>query len=187
MILIFEGIDNVGKDTQIKMMQTYFAKQDTFAHVFHYSGFKNISDDRSRKISEIMYRSMFYNMLDLNRLAVMFNNNHYIFNRSHIGEAVYSPMYRDYDGDYVFDIEKEMLHLEKFWNDIYLILLLDKPENVIKRDDGKSFSTKMLNKESEIRLFERAYHLSNIKNKMKINIDGKDENKVHQLILNFWR
>ena len=31
-----------------------------------------------------------------------------IFNRSHLGETVYSPLYRGYSGDYVFDIEKKI-------------------------------------------------------------------------------
>ena len=30
-----------------------------------------------------------------------------IFNRSHLGETVYSPLYRGYSGDYIFDIEKK--------------------------------------------------------------------------------
>ena len=99
MILLFEGPDNVGKSTQIKLLLKYFTDKPTY--VIHFSGIPGISPEMARQYSEKLYNDMFYMINESHT-----NNRHLIFDRSHIGEAVYAPIFRNYSGDFVFDIEK---------------------------------------------------------------------------------
>ena len=94
-----------------------------------------------------------------------------ICDRAHLGECVYSPIYRDYSGDFVFEEEKNFI-----WQDnlkrIKLILFTDDAENVIKRDDGLSFSIDLDTKKKEIELFDKAFEKS-ILNKKRIELKGR--------------
>jgi thymidylate kinase len=109
---------------------------------------------------------------------------HLIFDRSHLGEYVYAPIYRDYSGSYVFEIEQEYLY-NPFFKDIILFVLIDEPKNAIAREDGNSFSTDISVKQLEIDKFKKAFELSHIENKFLININGKSIKDVHNSILTF--
>jgi thymidylate kinase len=98
--IIIEGTDNVGKDTQQNLIIERM--NNLVFHKLHYSALP-FRDDKQlhANYSKKMYDDMFKLMMvskdkDINL----------IFNRSHLGETVYSPLYRGYSGDYVFDIEK---------------------------------------------------------------------------------
>lgn len=106
--------------------------------------------------------------------------NSTIVDRSHIGEMVYSPLYRNYSGDYVLDIEKQYNT-----NNFYLIVLTDRAENLISRDDGLSHSTDIDKKNEELELFREAFQKSNIKNKYMMNIEGHNENEVLNKVLDY--
>ena len=106
--------------------------------------------------------------------------NSIIVDRSHIGEMVYSPLYRNYSGDYVLDIEKQY-NTDNF----YLIVLTDRAENLISRDDGLSHSTDIDKKNEELELFREAFQKSNIKNKYMMNIEGHNENEVLNKVLDY--
>lgn len=106
--------------------------------------------------------------------------NSTIVDRSHIGEMVYSPLYRNYSGDYVLDIEKQY-NTDNF----YLIVLTDRAENLISRDDGLSHSTDIDKKNEELELFREAFQKSNIKNKYMMNIEGHNENEVLNKVLDY--
>lgn len=178
MTVIFEGPDNVGKGTQIRKIQPLLT--DKPIHVLHYmniKGFDSMSDVRA--YSEDMYRSMFH------IANTFYFRDHFVMDRAHIGEVVYSPMYRNYDGSYVYNIEREFMNFPKFWNTVHLITFVDKPENLIKRDDGLSFSTQLDKKQAEIDAFIEATNNSNIKNKLILDIDGKNEDEVFDIIRNF--
>ena len=86
-----------------------------------------------------------------------------IFDRWHIGEAVYSPMYRGYDGDYVFEFER--IHGLDSIGEIRLILLIENFD--IARhfvDDGQSLGT-IDKREEEQSRFITAFNKSNIRDK----------------------
>lgn len=106
--------------------------------------------------------------------------NSTIVDRSHIGEMVYSPLYRNYSGDYVLDIEKQY-NTDNF----YLIVLTDRAKNLISRDDGLSHSTDIDKKNEELELFREAFQKSNIKNKYMMNIEGHNENEVLNKVLDY--
>ena len=68
-------------------------------------------------------------------------NSNFIFDRSHIGEYVYAPIYRNYDGSYVFDLEKKYKddYSSDFIETSILILLTSSDFSFIE-DDGLSFN-----------------------------------------------
>ena len=174
MNIMFDGLDNVGKSTQIKLLMKHLIDKPT--HVIHYSAISGITPEQSYKYSQQLYDDMFYMMSE----GSAFGRN-LIFDRSHIGEYVYAPLYRNYSGEYVFDIEKKYSK-SAFFNDIVLFVLVDKAENAISREDGHSFSIDIENKQKEIDGFKKAYELSYIKNKHLIDINGLSIAEVYNII-----
>ena len=106
-----------------------------------------------------------------------------IFNRSHLGETVYSPLYRGYSGDYVFDIEKKFTKALR--EDLYLITLTNDPHTILKRDDGKSFYGNEEEVKAELDGFKRAHRLSTIKNKLHVNVGTMSAIEVSNIIIEF--
>jgi thymidylate kinase len=101
------------------------------------------------------------------------DKEHYIFDRSHIGEMVYSPIYRNYSGQYVLDLEKKYNIIN---NTCLILLVVDNFDFLI--DDGNSFNFR--NKKIEQDLFIKAFEKSNIKNKkiITVNKNNKFKNKI---------
>lgn len=106
-----------------------------------------------------------------------------ILNRSHIGENVYAPMYRHTSGEWIFNIEKMWKRLyQESWKTLNLITFIDKPENLIDREDGLSFSTDIEKKKEEIQRFISTTNQSNIENKYLIDICDKDIKQTYTLV-----
>ena len=93
-------------------------------------------------------------------------------------------MYRYYDPNYIFEIEKKYIKKD-FWNKIYLIIFVDDVENLIKREDGLSFSIDPIKKQEEIDRFNEIYDKTNINHKILININGKNIEEIKQIIYGF--
>ena len=173
MIILIEGVDCLGKDTQISFIEKEFEKRNKAVHIIHYSNIKLDTNEAIKVASQIRYREMFRLM------SVVPLNNVLILNRSHIGEAVYSPMYRNYNGDFVFDFEKDYVNHN---NPVTkLIVFTDTAEAVIARDkargDGLSFSLELDKKKQELAAFERAYNLSSL-NKKLIHLNGRTAEEI---------
>ena len=175
MIVLIEGLDRCGKDTQISNLKSHF-KNIQF-HEMHYSAIKGLTPEECISYSKKLYNEMF----ELCAYGLETNKS-FIFNRAHLGEMVYGKIYRNYEGDYIYDIEKDFKNI---LDKIYLILLVDEANNCIERDDGLSFSIDKVKKEYEKDRFELAYEKSNIKNKILININKKDPEGVFNDIKNF--
>lgn len=176
--IIIEGTDNVGKDTQIKQIIKRYP-EETF-HVLHYSSLP-FGNDLGLHIeySKRLYSDMFQIMIEnLNN-----EDRNLIFNRSHLGESVYSNLYRKYNGNYVFEIEESYVNILK--EHLYLIVLVGDPNLIIKRDDGLSFYKDSEGVNKEIELFTKSFNKSNIINKILINIGSKDIDEVSNEIYNF--
>jgi len=177
MIILFEGPDRCGKSTQITKLQSLLT--DKPLHLLHYFALKGFSNSESiKEYSYNLYKSMF----DL--LKNNYKESHFIIDRAHISEAVYSPLYRNYSGEYVYDLEKNYIGTE-FWSQFYLITFIDNIENIIKRDDGLSFTIEPGNISKEINSFIDATQKSNIINKKIINIANKSINIVQEEIKRF--
>lgn len=125
-----------------------------------------------------MYDDMFKLMLSAKE-----KNINIIFNRSHLGETVYGPLYRNYSGDYVFDIEKN--YVNELRNELYLITLTNDPHTIWNRDDGKSFYKNEEGIRAEVEGFTRAHRLSKIKNKLMLNVGTASADEISNIIIDF--
>jgi hypothetical protein len=172
LFIIVEGPDNVGKSTLIQNLKNYY--NDMPFHTMHYSNVRQESPEAVISYSKHLYTQMFDIMVN----QMKYGYSGIIFDRSHLGEMVYGPIYRGYDGEYVLDIEKKYMNILDVWNNLLLITLVDNPENLIARDDGLSFSTDISTKHVEIANFMNAAGASNIKHKLLINIQNHDEKRV---------
>lgn len=162
--IIFEGLDRCLKDTLIQKVKDFLPP----SHILHYS------KPPKTKNQEVYQRDSFYQMFKLiafNALFLPENKATLILNRSHIGEFVYSPIYREYDGSYVFDLEKKDLDVLQ---SVYLITLVDSNLSAyLKRDDGNSFSSSNEEKiQMEIDRFKEASSKSYIPNKLLIDLNN---------------
>lgn len=175
MILFIDGLDNVGKTTQIKKIINHFNKE-VFISI-HHTAVKQKSAEDSICQTSAYTRDVFSLARSRNDIG-----RSLIADRCHLSEMVYSKLYRGYDGDYVLDIEREYLTLLR---EIVLITLIDTPENVVWREDGLSHSVKLEDKQKEIDAFVSAANRSKILNKHIINISGKNEDMVFEEILGF--
>jgi len=181
--IIIEGTDNVGKDTQQDLIIENMS--DYVFHKLHYSSlpFKNDKDKHatySKKLYETMFQLMMKSKLASKKGDLDIK---LIFNRSHLGETVYSPLYRGYSGDYVFDIEKK--YTKALREDLYLITLVNDPHTILKRDDGKSFYGNEEEVKAEVDGFTRAHRKSTIKNKLLINIGTMSALEVSNILIDF--
>lgn len=178
-VIFICGVDRVGKTTQIRNIQKFFEKQNRDTLAIHYSGIhvQNVGPFKSGA-ELVASRARYEDMMHLADLYVN-NRNILLFDRAHLGEYVYSPMYRKYDGDYVFELEKDH---PVMINNARLFLFTDTVENLCRREDGNSFSSNPENKKKELELFNEAIAKSNIKHKMIIDIRDKDENAVWNII-----
>jgi thymidylate kinase len=166
-LIIVEGTDRTGKDTicqHIKgMADSYsyrhwgFPKGETNAEQIQYQQF-------SFKKEFDMYHAVKNDPYFSNP------NDMVIWNRSHLGEVVYGTLYRDYDPEsWVYNLESLYAFDQNI--DIYLILLEGDAEFVVNNDDGKSFSNDLIQKKTEIALFNKAFDKSIIQNKIKVKVN----------------
>lgn len=175
--IIIEGTDNTGKDTQQNLIIEKI--NNLVFQKLHYSSLP-FKDDKEKHIShsQKLYDDMFKLMMMSKEQDI-----NIIFNRSHLGETVYSPLYRQYSGDYVFDIEKQYVnHLRQ---ELYLITLVNDPHIILSRDDGKSFYGNEEEVKAEVDGFRRAHRLSKIKNKLMVNIGTMSAEDVSKIIVDF--
>jgi thymidylate kinase len=178
MVVIFDSVDAIGKDTQIEKLVQEAHKRGIITHILHYSNIKGLKDNNAvRDLSVKQYQSIFTFMKDV----AIPSKDLFIYNRAHLSEYVYSPMYRNYDGYYVFALEKTILK-DSLSKDIYLFSFTDNPEKIIERDkergDGQSFSLDLDKKKQELDMFKEAYNLSSIYRKNLINIENKSIDDV---------
>ena len=166
--LVLEGVDNTGKSTLIKQFIDRFGPRP----VIHYTKPEKTSvfSGHPDPLQEYQYQS-FVNGLHL----LQQNNCPIVFDRFHLGEVVYSPRYRGYDGSYVFD-------LEGLIDTSYTKLVLLTTSNwTIIEDDGLSFD--FSKKEEEQNDFIEAFHKSRFANKQIVDIwDGKRRKTPNQIL-----
>lgn len=99
----------------------------------------------------------FHLLSDPDRLVIM--------DRFHLGEVVYSPRYRNYDGSYVFELERRF-EMDSA-SHVKLILLVSSNLDIMV-DDGKSHD--FSRREEEQNAFMHAYAASIIPNKVLIDV-----------------
>lgn len=182
---LIDGIDRLGKSSLIERIQQelgyhlviHYDKPKVLAH------YVDMADCIKRaEVSETDFDESYRNM-DIQNLArrlyqedanrgmfeLIKNDTPMIFDRTHLGEMVYAPLYRKYSGEYVFDMEKDMLLYRPYSKDsaIRLILLTTSNFEMIQ-DDGLSFDFNK--KEDEQKMFIDAFNKSNITNKVIVDV-----------------
>jgi hypothetical protein len=161
---IIEGVDRLGKSSLIEAI----IDQKGFHPVIHYQKPKILSIyEGTPNIPEYEYQyATFCNMFQLIESRVPL-----IFDRGHLGEVVYSEIYRGYDGSYVFDLERNFTVANA--HHVKVILLTCNPKAWDKlEDDGQSFNWD--NKASEQSDFIYAWSKSIFPNKQIVDVMKED-------------
>jgi hypothetical protein len=166
-IIIIEGLDRLGKSTLIKNIMNEWG----FYMYIHYEKPQKLSVYERTSINPLYayQRDSFQEGFRLieNCFATPVPHK-VIFDRFHLGEHVYSPLYRGYEGKYVFEMEKKtMKEIRSHSEDVKMILLTSSNFEFME-DDGLSFDP--ANKEKEQNLFIEAFEKSVIVDKRIIDV-----------------
>lgn len=149
-------MDNCLKDTLIQLLRSYLPPQ---TQILKFS-----NPPKNINTPEDWQKAHFKDMFDLITLNLANSpSRNIILNRAHLGEYVYSPIYRSYEGNWIFDLEESFLktsneHIKK----LKLFVLYDSDNSQLNlREDGDSLSKsdyqKMdLERERFIKAFEKS-------------------------------
>lgn len=163
MIYAIEGMDNCLKDTIIYELRSILPPETQILK------FSNPPKGVNAKDYQMKH---FQDMFDLMESTLAVSKRHLILNRSHLGEFVYAPIYRKYDADWIFEMEKNFLAKKDHSKQCALLLFYDSSNEKLKlREDGKSFSeldgAKM---DNERERFLQAFDRSHFEYKMKFDL-----------------
>lgn len=165
--IIIEGCDQLGKNSLIiKLLES--ADNAILRHFTTPLGETNedkINFQKESFLFEFRFAELRKQVKDISKTPT----DLVIWNRSHIGEKVYGEMFRNYNADWIYELEK-LFNYDKS-NDVYLILLTADPEFAFSKEDGKSLSSTVEQRKEEIDLFLNAVHNSHIKNKLIVNVN----------------
>ena len=157
MIIIVEGLDNTGKSTLIKNLRKY---------VFKHPMVTSIHCTSPPYQSNSQWSKDHYNeILRLSRDMSM-NGWVVILDRSHLGEDVFGPIFRNESVDYIYDLEYSYF----VDVDVRAILLIDDPANLIERDDGQSHTINRNDLQNVSDRFVDVFKKSHINHKMVYHI-----------------
>ena len=99
-----------------------------------------------------------------------------VYDRGHLGEVVYSPMYRNLPAWWIFDMESYVC-----WRpDIKLILLVTTNFDMIPRDGN---NIEEGNEQEEQKKFEEAFKKSKIKDKRIVQVNNGDKFRTIEEII----
>lgn len=171
---IIEGLDRLGKSTLIDGIQHKLG----YFKVIHYGkpqildvyiNSKGVSIDEAvnKRHALFTYQQQgFITMFELLKTDARL-----LFDRGHLGEMVYAPLYRHYDGNYVFDLEYQY-NLDSIRN--VRLILLTEDFSVSKHfiEDGESFDSSK--REEEQNMFIEAFNKSCIKDKRIISVTSPE-------------
>lgn len=171
--IIVEGVDRLGKDTLIRGLLERLG----FMQVVHYQKplllkkhlddahhsavmVTKSEDDLKRDALKAYQAASFESMFNMLK-----SDAKLILNRAHLGEVVYSPRYRGYDGSYVYEQEERLCPLDEV-----LLVLIHTSDFSFIADDGASFDFEK--KEEEQLDFVRAWERSKIKYKVMLDVSS---------------
>jgi hypothetical protein len=163
---IIEGIDRIGKGTVISEIK----RQQGFKFTQHFvkpeilNCYAGADDPLKMYQNESFYEG--FSLLAQCEIP-------FIFDRFHLGEIVYSPRYRNYSGNYVYDIERN--YEVNGWGHVKLILLTTSDFSILT-DDGESFD--FTRKEEEQNAFIEAINNSLFLNKQVIDVISNNIRKT---------
>lgn len=161
MKIIIEGIDRCGKSTLINNILKNYGPHP----IIH------CSSPPKGVVNPGKYQELFFE----NCFKILNTNfNDIIFDRCHLGEYIYGPLYRKTDPNFIFDIEELYPNALE---DTKLILLCTDDFSIMK-DDGLSFDFSARDREQD--LFFEAFEKSKIRNKLilKVNDGNQYRNEI---------
>lgn len=169
-VFAIEGLDRLGKSSLIQRIKNHLG----FYQVIHFSKpeildvyfstmFPEGSDGYVRTKRDAQY---FYQRHSFDESMILAKSGaKLIFDRWHLGECVYAGAYRKYDGEYVFDLEKNH-ELDKADHIRLILLTEDFDISAHFNDDGLSLgSSSRENRKVEQGLFIEAFNKSSILDK----------------------
>lgn len=164
---LIEGLDRLGKDTLIEGILNRFG----YHQVIHYVKPKALAyytarepAEAFRQYQEDSFRTMFAILSAPLRAKI-------VCNRAHLGEFVYAPLYRNYSGEYVFELEREFVANQM--EDTRMVLLTeDLASSRHFIDDGNSLGSqdKRCNEQD---LFLQAFKMSTLVDKRIVCVTDK--------------
>lgn len=191
---LVDGIDRLGKSSLIARIQAELG----YHLVIHYDKpkllphFLDMADCIKRaEVSETDYDESYRN-LSIQNLALRLYQEEanrgmfsllgsdipVILDRTHLGELVYAPLYRKYSGDYVYEMEQELIDRKPYTltDEVRLILLTSSNTDMLV-DDGLSFDPTKKVEEQE--RFIQAFNRSKLINKVIVDVHaGNGEYKT---------
>lgn len=156
-IALIEGIDRIGKSSCVN----HLVEQRNYGYTHFGRPDGNNSTERAH-FQKGTFDRMFKILAALSGQQVRL-----VFDRAHLGELVYGPMYRGDSGvdlSYIYEMESSAP-----FDDVVLILLYHRDLDVVRtRDDGLGFDISKI--ENEQNLFLNAFHCSRLRNKRIMDV-----------------
>lgn len=158
MHVIVEGLDRTGKSTLVNQIRNHLE----FPMVVHSSSPpKGQGYDWEFQYYRRMARIMFNQRFTVSPMNM-------ILDRFHFGTGVYGTKYRNYTDRQVYDLFDEV---ESYLpNTTVLIMLVDDPKEIARRDDGDSIEKSVEEYAATKQSFEKAFSYSGIQKKLRIHI-----------------
>lgn len=173
---LIDGLDRLGKSSLIQGIRDDMG----YFEIIHFSKPQalKVYNELSTNEGEFNKLQSYYryqrNGFD-NMMKLLNSDAKIIFDRTHLGEYVYSPMYRSYSGEYVFELEKQ--YAVDRLNGVRLILLVENfsaSKHFV--DDGQSLGPLEKRQEEQNR-FLSAFNNSIIKDKRIICVTDQATGK----------
>ena len=172
-LIILEGGDQLGKSTLIEGLSKHLNYDNVTIRHFGKPPkgmtFEEVLDFQFKAFNKemLLYRHIYAD-------SVIDRYKYYpevmIWNRSHLGEFVYSQMFRNGDPNI---LKEKLILFEKAFigHQVYLITLTADPEFFHSKEDGQSFSQKLEDKTKELDLFKEAHEFSILGKKLLLKVD----------------
>lgn len=181
---LIDGIDRLGKSSLIKRIQDelgyhmviHYDKPQVLSNFLSHANLIKNADPADLENPELqdlsvenIARYLYQYHANVNMFDLMKTSVPIIFDRTHLGEMVYAPLYRKYKGDYVFQMEQEFLRSKPYTSpeNVRLILLTSSNTEMLQ-DDGLSFDPSKKNEEQN--MFIYAFNKSSIVNKVIVDV-----------------
>jgi len=187
--IIIEGGDRLGKDTLIRGIQDSYEDNWTIRHFGKPP--KGMSPKETLDFQfDVFYKEAIFVDYFMNEFSDEYGyyDNSIIWNRSHLGEYVYSQMFRGI-GKREIKERIKLFETRNLSSNMYLFTLTASPYFFLSKEDGDSFSQSLEQKTRELELFKEAHNLSIIPHKKIVKVDYEGEfrskEKILETVINF--
>jgi len=187
--IIIEGGDRLGKDTLIRGIQDSYEDNWTIRHFGKPP--KGMSPKETLDFQfDVFYKEAIFVDYFMNEFSDEYGyyDNSIIWNRSHLGEYVYSQMFRGI-GKREIKERIKLFETRNLSSNMYLFTLTASPYFFLSKEDGDSFSQSLEQKTRELELFKEAHNLSIIPHKKIVKVDYEGEfrskEKILESVINF--